>query len=233
MKSCYYLVSMDAIINSTFEIGYAKAKIAALHQDLPFDAEGLSILLGNNGAGKTTFLKTICGSIPPLAGKVPGCQKVYLPEELDFPPLLTTQEILRMLFPSVASTIELSILLGISGNVPYQNLSKGNKQKLRVLVAEQFACILEAKILCLDEPLSGLDAISRKLLIDIWSRKRAFPDVFSRTHRIISMHSGEAPPSCQSIVVDGGKIYRLPPIENCDRWMEFAIDHGVQLTPPK
>jgi len=221
------------VIESVFSVGYTGKKVATTENSIPLKAGEISILVGNNGAGKTTFLKTVCGSLPPIVGVAPTGQKVYLPEELGFPPLLTSHEILSNLFVSASLVIEAAILFGIPSNTPYQNLSKGNKQKLRVLIAEQFATLTRASILCLDEPLSGLDTLARQLLVDVWNQKRHLPSVFSNPHRIVSMHTGEAPTNVQTIVVDGGKIRRLPPISNCDTWMAFASEHGIKLSASK
>lgn len=219
----------DSCIEAGLVVGYGKTRVATLSQNIPLDQGAFSILVGSNGSGKTTFLKTLCDAIPPVAGTAPTCQKVYLPEELDFPPALDARTLLFTLFPKAHLYVETAMLFGVPMATPYQNLSKGNRQKLRVICAEGFAHLLDAKILCLDEPLSGLDTLSRHLFIDIWSGRRVAPRVFSNAHRIVSLHSGEAPPSIQTIAVAGGKIHRLPPLENCDQWMAFAANLGVNF----
>ena len=221
---------MDEIyINSGLVIGYEDRKLCSLSQDIPLSPGGVSVLVGNNGVGKTTLLKTICGTLPPLSGTIPACQKVYLPEDLDFSPLLTPRRLIFSLFSKPDPYVEAAMLFGVPMETPYENMSKGNRQKLRVVIAEGFAWSTKASVLCLDEPFSGLDGISRQMFMDVWNGDRVRPRIFSNAHRIISMHSGPTPSSDQTIVLAGSKLHRLPPIHNCDHWMEFALSMGVSL----
>ncbi len=43
--------------------------------DFNLEAGEVVALMGANGSGKSTFLKTLSGLIPPLAGKVSLCEK--------------------------------------------------------------------------------------------------------------------------------------------------------------
>lgn len=51
-------------------IGYKKGKVVAADINAEFAAGQLSCLIGRNGTGKSTLLKTITGFITPKAGKV-------------------------------------------------------------------------------------------------------------------------------------------------------------------
>lgn len=57
-------------------IGYAERRVAA-DIDLEIDHQSRAAIVGDNGQGKTTFLRTVVDSLPPLAGEVRwgyGCQ---------------------------------------------------------------------------------------------------------------------------------------------------------------
>ena len=223
-------MSQKPIIPKGFSVGYNQKAVLTLQGDISFEKGKTSILVGNNGSGKSTFLKTICGQNTEVSGTHPSWQAVYLPEELDFPAFMTAKEILHSSFPSANVYVEAAITLGVPLDKPFSHLSKGNRQKLRVVYAEGFGHLLKADVICLDEPLSGLDTLSRRLLTDIWSRKRYAGPIFSDAHRIITIHNGEAPINVQMLVAANGKMHKLPPLGICDRWIEIAIGHGVEIS---
>ncbi len=132
-------------------------------------------VLGENGAGKSTFVKTLLGLIPSLDGEIVlgdglGRHEIgYLPQQTemqrDFP--ASVQEIVRSglvgrrgLRPflsreekeevrSIMERLGISSMAGKS----YRELSGGQQQ--RVLLAR--ACLAAGKVILLDEPVTGLD----------------------------------------------------------------------------
>ena len=144
-------------------------------------------IIGNNGTGKSTFVKTILKLIPSLSGRIiysPEIQKKsmgYLPQDLqvnhDFP--ATVYEIVisgclkgmgkKLFYTKKEKEIAARYMekLGISHlkNKPYKNLSGGEQQ--RTLIAR--ALCSTDKILFLDEPLQGLDSHASKHLYEILS----------------------------------------------------------------
>jgi ABC-2 type transport system ATP-binding protein len=143
-------------------------------------------LLGPNGAGKTTTVKNILGLLVPDAGKIEvggldpqsDSRKIksligYVSEE----PLLYNSLTPNELFEFIISVRNLDIenakemvtdLLEsleaiIFLNTPIVTLSKGNKQKMQIIAA----LIHDPELLILDEPLSGLDARSSRVVKDI------------------------------------------------------------------
>ena len=133
-------------------------------------------LVGANGAGKTTFMRTLLDFIRPTSGTVAvlGRDSVrdsvevrrrtaYLPGELVLPPRLRGHEALRRFTiarPGVDSARvgSLAARLDLDLSRPVADLSKGNKQKVGLVLA--FAP--RAELLVLDEPTSGLDPLLQR-----------------------------------------------------------------------
>jgi ABC-type multidrug transport system ATPase subunit len=73
-------------------VGYKRRSVATVIEELLFRAGGVTLLLGLNGQGKTTFMKTLAGLLPPVAGKLARAQVLYLSDDVDFPANLTPTE---------------------------------------------------------------------------------------------------------------------------------------------
>jgi ATP-binding cassette subfamily F protein 3 len=127
-------------------------------------------VIGPNGSGKTTFLRTILGNIPPLAGEMRWGTKVqigYYAQQLE--DLDDRNEIimeLRRVVPSSASAGELRSFLArflFFGDDVYKrvrDLSGGEKGRL-ALAKLIFSRV---NVLVLDEPTNHLDIPSREAL---------------------------------------------------------------------
>src|SRR6201987_3605813 len=74
-------------------IGYNKRAVATLTENLAFEAGQVSLLLGLNGQGKTTLMKTLARLLPPVTGKVARTRGLYLSGDVDFPANLAPSEI--------------------------------------------------------------------------------------------------------------------------------------------
>lgn len=138
-------------------------------------------LVGENGAGKSTSIKAILDLIRPDAGSVtvlgqtvPECYpalKEELGVVLDEPPLpafLTASEIGKLMSDAYrkwdAACYERYLArLGLRGNQPFKELSRGTKMKLALAIALSH----HAKLLILDEATSGLDPMVRQEILDI------------------------------------------------------------------
>ena len=127
-------------------------------------------VIGPNGSGKTTFLKTILNKIPPLSGEVRWGTKVqvgYYAQQLE--DLDDRNEIimeLRRVAPSAATAGELRSFLGkfhFSGDDVYKqvgDLSGGEKGRLALAKL----IYSRVNVLVLDEPTNHLDIPSREAL---------------------------------------------------------------------
>jgi ATP-binding cassette subfamily F protein 3 len=127
-------------------------------------------VIGPNGSGKTTFLKTILGKIPPLQGELRWGSKVeigYYAQQLE--DLDDRNEIimeLRRVAPSSATSGELRSFLakflffGDDVYKPVRDLSGGEKGRL-ALAKLIYSGV---NVLVLDEPTNHLDIPSREAL---------------------------------------------------------------------
>src|SRR5258707_8059012 len=127
-------------------------------------------IIGPNGSGKTTFLKTILGKIPPLSGEVRWGTKVqigYYAQQLD--DLDDRNDLimeLRRVAPASATAGELRGFLAkflFVGDDVYkhvQDLSVGEKGRLSLAKL----IYSRVNVLVLDEPTNHLDIPSREAL---------------------------------------------------------------------
>lgn len=132
-------------------------------------------IIGDNGVGKSTFVRTLLGLQPPLAGRITlgeglsSCDLGYLPQQTlvqrDFP--ATVEEIVRSGCVSsmgwrprlsrkelarVEENLERMGIAHLAGR-SYRTLSGGQQQRVRLARA---LCAADA-LLLLDEPVAGLD----------------------------------------------------------------------------
>jgi ABC-type Mn2+/Zn2+ transport system ATPase subunit len=148
-------------------------------------ARGDSVaLIGVNGSGKTTVLKTMAGILPPIAGTVrfgAGKKPVigYVPqrESLDAAFLLSTFEVVMMgacgrVGPGKFSgQAERELALQALERTGVANLAKNRfaelsgGQKQRALIAR--ALVAQPELLLLDEPTAAIDAAATRAISDL------------------------------------------------------------------
>ena len=196
-------------VDQGLSIGYKDRPVATVTERILFELGQITLLLGLNGQGKTTLMKTLAGLIPPLAGSIPRIPVLYLSDDVNFPARLTPNEIVQCLDPgrkyrSMAS----EMLAGLEiENKRYGLLSKGNRQKARIVFAETVASARKVNFLGIDEPFAGLDFQARDYLVSRWLQ-----NVNRERHLLVSMHPSEIPvtPS-QILLVSKGQIWTVPP----------------------
>lgn len=158
-------------------------------------------IVGPNGSGKTTLLKALLGMVKPITGtikilghEVPGKryevrkQSGYVPqrERIDpTKPVLVKDVVLmgrvakrgwgkrlrKEDYEAAKRALEI-VRMEEFWNEPYAHLSGGQQQ--RVLIARALA--VEPKLLLLDEPLSGVDAATQDVILNVL-REEADRDV--------------------------------------------------------
>jgi ABC-2 type transport system ATP-binding protein len=172
------------------------------HLDLTVKAGEFYTLLGPNGAGKTTTLRMVVGLLRPDAGSIsvfgadaladPVAAKQMIAWLSDEPMIydkLTPFEYLEFVAGlwgieaglAEARARELIGWLGLEAHAHErcEGFSKGMRQK----VALAGALVHEPKLIILDEPLTGLDAASARLVKNVLiERTRAGAAVIMTTH---------------------------------------------------
>lgn len=151
-------------------------------------------LLGPNGAGKTTILNTVMGLYRLDSGEIQICGEAigykskrlmsYLPDTNHLFSWMRVIDALRYytdMFPDFDMTRakELCSLLEIDEKSRTQSLSKGELE--RVLIMLTFS--RNVRLYLLDEPLGGIDPLSRKKII-----KTIFSQLDSESTILISTH---------------------------------------------
>jgi ABC-type Mn2+/Zn2+ transport system ATPase subunit len=143
-------------------------------------------IVGPNGAGKTTIVRTILGSIPPLAGEVTirsatgGDLRIgYVPQRdsIDYVLPYTVREVVMMgrfrqigllrrpgtEDKEIVRTSLVHAAVESLADRPFRDLSGGQKQ--RVLIARALAS--QPETLILDEPTNGMDLPSRISVLEL------------------------------------------------------------------
>ena len=139
-------------VNQGLTIGYRTRPVATVDREILFEAGQVTLLLGLNGEGKTTLMKTLAGLLPPLVGGLTPNRALYLSDDVNFPGNLTPREIVYCLDPGSefrAMGYEMLASLDID-NKKYSLLSKGNRQKARVTFAEVISRARKVHFLGLD-----------------------------------------------------------------------------------
>ncbi len=177
-----------------------------LVQELTLPEQGLVAICGNNGSGKSSFLRVLAGLLPfqgdyflkdrPFKGLSPqerAAQISYLPQEgaLNMP-FEVSYVVLTGLFPvlkggsyapkdfaRVEEVLKECDLLALKDR-PFQELSGGEKQ--RVLLAR--ALVRKSPVLLLDEPLRGVDLRHQHRIIQLLKKRAAQGLVLVVMHEI-------------------------------------------------
>ena len=189
-------------------------------KDLSFTAGsgGATGLLGRNGSGKTTTIRTIMGIFPADSGTslidgVPSqsmrARIGYLPEERGlYPKRLIGDQMayigeLRGLTHKVAKERAKNLLIRLEAEEYFDKkldtLSKGNQQKIQLAIA----LITEPDIVILDEPFSGLDPVNSQIL------KRMVEELVAEGKLVLfsSHEMGYVEEFCDDIcIIDHGQI---------------------------
>ena len=192
-------------IQSGFELGY-DSKLAIANDEINL-GKGVHYLIGRNGKGKTTLLKTLSKLVAPFKGQVNiPTNSVYVSEDLNFDEELSGRVILKSLLNKEAfnKAEEFAAELELDLQKPYGKLSTGNKRKILVILSEFQLQGKENALIMVDEPLSGIDYTIKQRIHARWNENS---DDFIR---IISYHPDDKDLKIESaIIISEGKIQHV------------------------
>ncbi|MCF8243666.1 MAG: ABC transporter ATP-binding protein [Saprospiraceae bacterium] len=168
--------------------------------DLEFDQPGITAVLGPNGSGKTTIIKSILGMVLPDSGTISvqgenisgkwryRNQIAYLPQIARFPENLTVAELIRMVKDLNTSTAQDEAIISLFELRPFLdkrlgNLSGGTRQKVNLVLTFMYDC----PIIFLDEPTAGLDPISMVRLKELIHQQRLLGKTILITTHVMSL----------------------------------------------
>ena len=86
---------MNSPVDQGLSIGYKNRPVATVTERIVFEPGQITLLLGLNGQGKTTLMKTLAALIPPLAASIVGLRCSNSSDDVNFPARLTPIEIVQ------------------------------------------------------------------------------------------------------------------------------------------
>jgi manganese transport system ATP-binding protein len=205
----------------------------------------VTALVGPNGSGKSSVLHAIAGLLVPVAGSVrvfgkpPGdhpervsytLQATKVDERLP----VTVREVVTMArYPMLGlwrrhrpadgeavGTAMARLEITALADRRLDELSGGQRQ--RVFVAQGLA--QDAPILLLDEPVTGLDVVSRTLILDVIAAEREQ----GRTVVVTTHHLGEAATYDQMVLL-AGRVVAAGPAEHVLRREHLQAAYGERI----
>ncbi len=165
---------------------------------LSYDIEQNKIigLLGPNGCGKTSMIKSIVGLINDYKGEIlidgqhPGAytkeQVAYLPERNYLPAWMTPKAAINYMADFYKNfnkerAYELLKAFGLPEKQKIKTMSKGMQEKVQLLLVMS----RDAKLYILDEPLGGVDPVARDFIMEtILKNRHAGSTILLSTHLI-------------------------------------------------
>ena len=215
--------------------------------DLVVEPGSVFGFLGPNGAGKTTTIRILVGLARADAGQawIDGLEVVanrrqvanrigYLPQEPAFYPWMTAREFIDHVgrvfgLPArerLARTEELLDLVGLA-EVSHRRVggfSGGMGQRLGIAQA----LVNRPPVLLLDEPVSGLDPVGRRELLQLIDQLRGQCTVFMSTHILADVER-----VCDTVaIIDRGRLLaEAPQQELLGRYavpaFEIEVENGL------
>ncbi len=200
--------------------------------DLTIEPGKIVGILGPNGSGKTTLIKLINGLLTPTEGSVlvngvsPSVEtkKIvsYLPDNNFLPSWMTAEQIIDLFCdfyedfrPELA--YEMLDRLGVSRQMKLKNLSKGNKEKVCLILVMSRNALLYV----LDEPIAAVDPATRDYVIStIINNYNPNASVLISTHIIADIE----PVLDEAIFINHGQIVLHKTVDEIREEKGMSVD---------
>jgi ATPase subunit of ABC transporter with duplicated ATPase domains len=158
-------LSRNVLMTEKLSVGYETDQPLLAEINIHIRAGQRIVLTGSNGAGKTTFIRTIAGKLSPLSGKLRLGTSVkvgYMAQEqelldLNLSPLETVQRAASFNETESRSFLHYFLFSGDDTLRPCRDLSYGERARLQLALLVAEGC----NFLLLDEPINHLDIPSR------------------------------------------------------------------------
>ncbi len=213
-------MAQTALAVKNVSIAYSSKKSVISEINLKLEEGKILGIIGLNGVGKTTLIKSILGFRPVDTGNIEIFGKnvydmnmkkrlAYLPEKFEPPLFLTGEEFLKFSFSIYGKKISFSKMqeeakkLSLDESFLKKRVStysKGMRQKLGLLGT----ILTQCDFIILDEPMSGLDPKARKLVKEmLMGIKAEGKTIILSTHILADMKE-----LCDEVaIINQGKIY--------------------------
>jgi ABC-2 type transport system ATP-binding protein len=201
-------------------------------------------LIGANGAGKTTAIKTLVNIIRPTRGTtrilgvdsrqlgVPQLRQIgYVSENQDMPARLTVGQYLKYLapfYPSWDCDLERSMLEEL--RLPLErrigDLSHGMRMKMALACALPF----RPKVLILDEPFSGLDPLVRDEFMERLLQQAGEMTILISSHELAEI---EGLTTHVGFIDQGRLLFQESMVELSERFRQVRITLSCAACVPE
>ncbi len=205
------------------------------HADFNLNSGQVVGLFGLNGSGKTTTLKLLSGLLKPDAGiiRIMGTSPhharehiSYLGDKASFYPWMQPQDIRKYMgcmYKGVNESKFNELLAALEvPQKPMSQMSKGQQQRMRLVATMS----RQARLYLLDEPLSGIDLVSRSLiiktLIENWDENST---VLISTHEIKDIEGFFD----RGIYLKQGEVVSDIFAEKLREYKQSMTDHFIEL----
>ena len=189
-------------------------------------------LLGPNGSGKSTILKLVNGLLQPTDGEIkimgnpPGIMSKsiisYLPERTYLNEWMKISDLINFFADfyidfDINKANEMVIALKLDPNHKLKTLSKGNKEKVQLILVMS----RKAKLYLLDEPIGGVDPATRDFILDtIISNYLSDATLMISTHLISDIERIFD----EVILLNQGTIYKHDSVDNIRQQTGKSVD---------
>ena len=189
-------------------------------------------LLGPNGSGKSTILKLVNGLLQPTDGEIkimgnsPGIMSKsiisYLPERTYLNEWMKISDLINFFADfyidfDINKANDMVIALKLDPNHKLKTLSKGNKEKVQLILVMS----RKAKLYLLDEPIGGVDPATRDFILDtIISNYLSDATLIISTHLISDIERIFD----EVILINQGTIYKHDSVDNIRQQTGKSVD---------